>query len=52
MSGNVVDRQPHSCGSRRGLNIFSNDDGTYSGFCFASATICSLVMSVPFQIQS
>jgi len=38
MSGNVVDRQPHSCGSRRGLNIFSNDDGTYSGFCFACKT--------------
>jgi twinkle protein len=41
MSGSVVDRVAHeteTCHSRRGLNIFSNDDGTYSGFCFACKT--------------
>jgi len=41
MSGSVVDRIAHNtetCNSRRGLNIFSNDDGTYSGFCFACKT--------------
>lgn len=35
MSGQIVDRIGHSCGSRRGLNVFVNEDGTYSGFCFA-----------------
>lgn len=34
----VVERLPHSCGSKRGLNIFANPDGTYSGFCFACST--------------
>jgi len=41
MSGSVVDRMAHetdTCHSRKGLNIFSNDDGTYSGFCFACKT--------------
>lgn len=41
MSGSVVDRLPHeteTCHSKRGLNVFSNDDGTYSGFCFACKT--------------
>lgn len=30
----VVERLPHSCGTRKGLNIFVNEDGSYSGFCF------------------
>lgn len=34
MSGEVVERLPHSCGTRRGLNVFKNPDGTYSGWCF------------------
>ncbi len=38
MTGVVVERLPHSCGSRKGLNVFANDDGTYSGWCFACAT--------------
>ncbi len=35
MAGIVVERLPHSCGSRRGLNIFANEDGSYSGWCFS-----------------
>lgn len=38
MSTSVVDRLPHSCGSRRGLNVFQNEDGTYSGWCFSCKT--------------
>lgn len=38
MSGIVVDRLPHSCGSRRGLNVFQNEDGKYSGWCFSCKT--------------
>ena len=34
----VVDRLPHTCGSRRGLNVFQNEDGTYSGWCFSCQT--------------
>ena len=38
MSGEVVERLPHSCGTRRGLNVFKNEDGTYSGWCFQCRT--------------
>lgn len=41
----VVDRLPHSCGSRKGLNVFENKDGTYSGFCFA----CSTYIPNPYE---
>lgn len=34
----VVERLPHSCGSRRGMNVFQNEDGTYSGWCFSCQT--------------
>lgn len=45
MAGVVVDRQPHSCGSNRGLNIFENEDGTFSGWCFA----CKTYVPDPYQ---
>lgn len=45
MSGSVVDRLEHSCGSKRGLNVFANDDGTYSGFCFS----CSTYVPNPYE---
>lgn len=38
MTSVVVERLPHSCGSRKGLNIFANEDGTYSGYCFSCGT--------------
>lgn len=44
MSGSVVDRLPHSCGSRRGMNVFQNEDGTYSGWCFS----CNTYVSDPY----
>jgi len=45
MTSVVVDRLPHVCGSRRGLNVFSNEDGSYSGFCFA----CKTYVSSPYE---
>jgi twinkle protein len=38
MAGVVVERLPHECGARRSLNVFQNDDGTYSGWCFSCKT--------------
>jgi twinkle protein len=45
MSGIVVDRQPHDCGSKRGLNIFENEDGTFSGWCFS----CKKYVPNPYE---
>lgn len=36
--GNCVEKLPHSCGSRKGLQIFEKEDGTYDGFCFSCDT--------------
>lgn len=33
----VIDRLPHSCGTREGLVVY-NDDGRISGFCWACST--------------
>lgn len=33
-----VEKIPHSCGSKSGLQVFLQDDGTYDGFCFACGT--------------
>lgn len=45
MSGEVVERLPHSCGTRKGLNVFKNPDGTYSGWCFN----CNTFISDPYE---
>lgn len=33
-----VEKLPHSCGSGDGLQVFQEDDGRYTGFCFACNT--------------
>lgn len=33
-----VEKIPHSCGTKSGLQVFLQDDGTYDGFCFACGT--------------
>jgi len=35
MAGQCIMKIPHSCGSRDGLQVFEQDDGTVDGFCFA-----------------
>ena len=38
MSGVQIDALPHSCGTKRGLKVFAEDDGSLSGWCFACST--------------
>lgn len=33
-----LDKLPHSCGTRKGLQVFAKDDGTVDGFCFSCGT--------------
>jgi len=35
---NCIQKLPHSCGSRKGLQVFEKDDGTLDGFCFSCNT--------------
>ena len=36
--GKCVEKLPHSCGSRRGLQVFQKGAGSYDGFCFSCGT--------------
>lgn len=36
--GTPVEKLPHVCGSRKGLQVFELEDGTYNGYCFACDT--------------
>jgi len=36
--GKYVERLPHSCGTTRGLQVFREDDGRYTGYCFSCHT--------------
>lgn len=38
MSGTQVDSLPHVCGTKRGLKVFAQDDGTVNGYCFSCST--------------
>lgn len=34
-----VEKLPHSCGSKDGLQVFQKEDGSYDGYCFACKTL-------------
>jgi len=36
--GACVDKLPHSCGTRQGLQVFEKEDGQYDGYCFSCKT--------------
>lgn len=36
--GQAIDAISHSCGTRKGLRIFADEDGSVSGFCFSCST--------------
>jgi len=36
--GIQIDALPHNCGTRQGLKVFAQEDGTVDGYCFACAT--------------
>ena len=38
MKGICVEKLPHSCGSKDGLQVFQKEDGLYDGYCFACST--------------
>lgn len=38
MSKKYVEKLPHSCGTSRGLQVFLEDDGRYTGYCFSCHT--------------
>ena len=38
MAGTQVDSLLHSCGTKKALRVFAEDDGTLSGWCFACST--------------
>jgi twinkle protein len=41
MSGVCLDKLPHSCGTKKGLQVFAGDDGNVNGFCFSCGTYVS-----------
>lgn len=39
MAGGIpVEKLPHSCGTRRGLQVFMQEDGSYDGYCYSCGT--------------
>jgi len=45
MAGDCVEKMGHSCGTHQGLQVFLNEDGTYSGFCFS----CNKYVADPYK---
>jgi twinkle protein len=35
---NCIEKLPHSCGTRNGLQVFAREDGGVDGYCFSCAT--------------
>lgn len=42
--GQCIDRLPHSCGTREGLQVFVQEDGSVDGYCF----VCSTYVRHPY----
>jgi twinkle protein len=38
VAGQCLDKLPHSCGSKRGLQVFAGEDGNVNGYCFSCGT--------------
>ena len=38
MSGLLVGRMGHSCGSRQGLNLYEQENGNIDGYCYSCKT--------------
>lgn len=36
--GICIDKLPHHCGTRKGLQVFANEDGKVNGYCYSCAT--------------
>lgn len=44
MAGICLDKLPHSCGTKKGLQVFAGDDGNVNGFCFS----CGVFVPDPY----
>ena len=44
--GTLIDRLPHSCGTRQGLSVFAEEDGKVNGYCFA----CNSLVLNPYGV--
>lgn len=38
MAGTCLDKLPHSCGTKKGLQVFAGEDGNVNGYCFSCGT--------------
>jgi twinkle protein len=45
MAGKCVEKLPHSCGTRNGLQVFEKDDGSYDGYCYS----CKAYVPDPYK---
>ena len=45
MSSQCVDKLSHSCGTKKGLQVFEQEDGTFNGYCFS----CQSFVSDPYE---
>ena len=45
MAGECVEKLPHSCGTRDGLQVFDKGGGKYDGYCFA----CNTPIADPYK---
>ena len=37
--GKCLEKLPHTCGTRQGLQVFAKEDGGVDGYCFACDTV-------------
>lgn len=45
MANKCIEKLPHSCGSRDGLQVFQKPDGAYDGYCYA----CGKYVENPYK---
>lgn len=43
--GRPIEKLPHSCGTRKGLQVFEQEDGTYDGYCYS----CNTYVPDPYE---
>jgi len=48
MAGQCLAKLPHSCSSKKGLQVFARDDGTVDGFCFS----CGTYVRHPYDVET
>lgn len=48
MAGTCLAKLPHSCSTKKGLQVFARDDGTVDGFCFS----CGTYVRHPYDVET